>query len=432
MKIGKQILSLPPFFNLSHTGKIDIGYCMRTIVILLCLFLSLPHNLLYAQVEQDVFAVPSTLENNAKGKLMLHVDNLNFFQNNEFKTLTDGYSLPGLWIQPRLVLYPLENLKIEAGMHMLFYNGASHYPTRSYIKFLEYQNNDNKRVHIRPFFRAHLASKNQMFHLILGNLYGGSNHRLIEALYNPELNLTADPENGMQVLFKSKYLDADAWVDWQSFIFRNDNHRERFVLALSSLLRLNAPEKKLHWYIPLQIVGQHIGGEVQASPYHGVSSLANLGVGIGMKWNIGRKILKNLQAESHFVGYKQLTGTLLPIDNGYGWHNALSARLSNFSVQIGHMNSRKFVSILGSPYFGSLSDSAKPTVFRHSQMLYGKVEYSKRLKQIGSIGINLTLYQYFSGNGVNTDGDYVSNQSSTNVLTGIYLRVHPSLFLHQF
>lgn len=36
--------------------------------------------------------------------------------------------------------------------------------------------------------------------LILGNIYGGSNHGLIAPLYNPELNLTADPETGFQVL----------------------------------------------------------------------------------------------------------------------------------------------------------------------------------------------------------------------------------------
>lgn len=410
---------------------IQLEHMSKSTIVLLSLLLSLS-NELHAQIEQDVFTASTRLEENGKGKLMLHVDNLNFFQNNEFKTLTDGYSLPGLWIQPRLVFYPLENLKIEAGMHMLYYNGASRYQTGTYIKFPEYQNNEDKRVHIRPFFRAHLASKNQMFHLILGNLYGGSTHRLIEALYNPELNLTADPESGMQVLFKSKYFDADAWIDWQSFIFKNDNHRERFVLALSSNLKLNAPQKAVNWYMPIQIVGQHIGGEVQTSPYHGISSLANLGIGIGMKWNIGRKILKNIQAESHFVGYKQLSGTLLPIDNGYGWHNAVSTRLSDFYVKVGHMNSRKFVSILGSPYFGSLSDSAEPTVFRHSQMLYGKVEYSKRLKQIGSLGINVTLYQYFSGHGVNVNGEEIGSQSSTSILAGIYLRIHPSLFLHQF
>ena len=96
------------------------------------------------------------------------------------------------------------------------------------------------------------------------------------------------------------------------------------------------------------------------------------------------------------------------------------------------MNSRKFVSILGVPYFGSLSESAEPTVFKHSQMIYGKVEYSKRLKDIASLGINLTLYQYFSGKGIDADGERISSQSSASIVAGIYLRISPSLFLHRF
>ena len=106
----------------------------RGVVLLLCLLLPFASRL-SAQVEQDVFTFSPKPEKDCKGKLMLQVDNLNFFQNNEFKTLIDGYSLPGLWIQPRLVFYPLENLKLEAGMHMLYYNGASHYPTGTYLEY---------------------------------------------------------------------------------------------------------------------------------------------------------------------------------------------------------------------------------------------------------------------------------------------------------
>ena len=246
------------------------------------------------------------------------------------------------------------------------------------------------------------------------------------------MKLTADPENGLQALFRSARFDADAWIDWKDFIFKDDDHQERFVVALSSDIKLNDPQKPLHWHIPLQIVGQHIGGEVQADEHHGISSIANVAAGIGLTWNARRGVLKSISAESHFVGYKQLSGSSLPINDGYGWHNAVSARLGDFFVKAGHMNSRKFVSILGSPYFGSLTESAEPTVFEHSQMVYGKIEYSKRLKDIASLGINLTLYQYFSGNGVDADGERISSQSSASIVAGIYLRVSPSLFLHRF
>ena len=386
----------------------------------------------FAQIENDFDATSPWPGDDRKGRLELYADNLFFFQNNEFKTMADGYSLPGLWIRPRLVYYPLENLKIEAGAHLLFYNGAVRYPAGTYSDFPGYDGDDGKKVHARPFFRAHLASKDDKLHIVFGNIYGGSFHRLIEPLYNPEQNLTADPENGLQALFRSARFDADAWIDWKDFIFKDDDHQERFVVALSSDIKLNDPQKPLHWHIPLQIVGQHIGGEVQADEHHGISSIANVAAGIGLTWNARRGVLKSISAESHFVGYKQLSGSSLPINDGYGWHNAVSARLGDFFVKAGHMNSRKFVSILGSPFFGSMSETDGQAVFKHSQLLYGKAEYSKRLKRVGAIGINLTLYQSFPGSGIDATGETVGGGSQASIQAGVYLRINPSLLLHKF
>lgn len=67
--------------------------------------------------------------------------------------------------------------------------------------------------------------------IVLGNIYGASNHNLIEPLYNPELNLTCDPEAGLQLLYDSKAFDLDVWVNWQSFIFREDVHQEAFTVG---------------------------------------------------------------------------------------------------------------------------------------------------------------------------------------------------------
>ena len=85
--------------------------------------------------------------------------------------------------------------------------------------------------------------------LILGNIYGGSNHGLIAPLYNPELNLTADPETGFQVLAGAPWIDLDAWIDWQSFIFRDDTHQEAFTVGLSTRFKLNAPSSTFHCYV---------------------------------------------------------------------------------------------------------------------------------------------------------------------------------------
>lgn len=398
---------------------------------ILCLFLLVTSGM-NAQVEQEVFASSNQMLNNGKGKLILGIDNLNFFQNNEYKSIADGYSLPGLWIQPKLIFYPLSNLKIEAGAHILYYSGATHYPAGVYTNLPEQTESNHKNIHTRPFFRANLSSPNGIFHLVFGNLYGGSSHQLIEALYNPEQNLCADPESGLQILCQSAPIDADIWLNWQNFIFRNDNHKEQFILGLSSRIKFNSLTDNFHWYIPVQIVAQHLGGEIQAGDFHGISSLANAAVGFEAQWNIRHKILKKIIFESHFIVHKQLTGNLLPTDEGYGWHNALGMRLSNIHLKTGHMFSADFIPIIGNPFFGSLANMAEPDRFGHSHMIYGRIEYSKRLKQIGSLGINLTLYQYMPGTARHSSGVIFEANPSTSIQAGIYLRITPSLLLHKF
>ena len=247
---------------------------------LLCLLTALLPAIAQAQIQDEVFQRPYLLSAGDRQCLRLNIDNLNFFQNNEFKGNVDkGYTLPGLWLQPRVSYQPLANLRLEAGVHLLYYSGAKHYPSGGYqgLPYWQDANESNgKGLHARPFFRAQLSGFDNKLNLVLGNLYGGANHRLIEPLYNPELNLSADPESGLQVLFNLPCFDLDAWIDWQNFIFRQDNQQEQFTLALSSRIKF----KDSGWYIPVQLVAQHWGGEIQQGQYHGISSLLNAATGI--------------------------------------------------------------------------------------------------------------------------------------------------------
>lgn len=101
--------------------------------------------------------------------------------------LVCGYSL-------RDVFYPLKNIKLELGVHALIYSGAYKFPNYAYHDIAIWKGNQYQRgTHILPYFRAQLALSR--VNLVLGNLYGGENHRLIEPLYNPELNLTGRSGN---------------------------------------------------------------------------------------------------------------------------------------------------------------------------------------------------------------------------------------------
>ncbi len=61
--------------------------------------------------------------------LRVEVDALTFFRDNEYSSkLTKGYSLPGLWLEPKLVYTPLSQIELELGAHALIFNGANKYP----------------------------------------------------------------------------------------------------------------------------------------------------------------------------------------------------------------------------------------------------------------------------------------------------------------
>lgn len=126
--------------------------------------------------------------------LQLKVDNMFFFKDNEYDgNVQKGYSLPGVWIRPRLTYQPTRRLRLEVGLHALAYHGANKYPNYAYQDIGTWKGSQYQRgAHVLPFLRAQLKLKHA--DLVFGDIYGQSNHRLVTPLYDPELDLTSDPE----------------------------------------------------------------------------------------------------------------------------------------------------------------------------------------------------------------------------------------------
>jgi len=330
--------------------------------------------------------------------------------------------LPGFWLRGKAVYYPLENIKLEAGIHTLYYYGTKRYPAYAYTDIAEW-NPDSYQSGIRvlPFFRAHVTLSDH-FDLILGNIYGGSNHRLIEPLYNPELNLTADPEMGLQLLYKSAFMDVDTWVNWESFIFKNDTHQEAFTFGLSSRLKYNAPQSAFHFYSPVQVLAQHRGGEIDTIQTSSVHTLMNAAIGAGMEWNTDYRVFKKLKAELNVLGYYQQAGNLWPLDNGTAFHFALAANLSDFRVKTGYWKGKDFISLFGIPYYGSVSTVNRELVYEDPSTFYWGVEYTRTFGKGYAIGVDVDFYK------ISAVG--LSNKSAFSA--GVYFRVNPSFLLRKY
>ena len=104
--------------------------------------------------------------------LRVALDNLTFFRDNEYSScLTKGYSLPGLWLQPKFVLTPLSQVELELGLHALIFDGANKYPNYVYHDIARWKGTQYQRgAHLLPWFRARAAFR----HLTASAVSSGS------------------------------------------------------------------------------------------------------------------------------------------------------------------------------------------------------------------------------------------------------------------
>lgn len=391
------------------------------------------NSVLCAQISDKVYKTDYRIIPERKGELLVEIDNISFFKDDEYTgNFLKGYTLPGFWLQAKAVYYPLENLKMEAGVHFLRFWGADRYPNMAYLDIANWKGNSySKGVHVLPWFRAQVALSDHI-NIVLGDLYGGANHNLIEPLYNPELNMIADPEMGLQLLYNSSHFDLDMWVNWESFIFREDLHQEAFTVGLSSRYKLNDPTSRFHFYAPLQLLAQHRGGEIDTITTRSVQTLMNGAIGVGTIWNTGYSLLKNVNLEVDVAGYYQQAGDLWPLDNGYALYTRVSADISDFRVKASYWKCYDFVSMFGNPFYGAVSTCEAGTVFDNPSMAYVGVEYARVLAKGFSLGIDVDVYTHLPVTIQKIGQENIKTSSKTSFSAGIYLRINPSFLIKRF
>lgn len=404
---------------------------IRICLLFYCLLMT---QVVAAQISERVFKSDYYIDPEKKGQLSVELDNISFFKDNEYTgTIMKGYSLPGLWIQPKVVFYPLANIKLEAGAHLLRYWGATKYPSLAYQDIAKWKGNQFQHgFHAVPFFRAQMALSDHV-NIVLGDIYGGANHDLIEPLYNPELNLTADPEAGLQLLFDSRRFDLDAWVNWESFIFNGDTHQEAFTVGLSSRYKMNDPESRFHFYMPLQALVQHRGGEIDTIYSNSVQTLMNGAVGAGAVWNTGNPIFRNVNLEFDVAGYYQQAGIIWPHNKGTGFYVRASADIYDFRVKTSYWNSHKFISMFGSPFYGAVSTAREGVTYDGQSLVYLGFEYSRSFGKGFSMGVDVDIFQHLPVNMYEPgkEGTSISGRA-TSFSAGVYLRVNPSFLIKSF
>lgn len=385
-----------------------------------------------AQLDTKLYRSETKIDSLDQGKWLVELDNITFFKDNEYAgRLQKGYTLPGFWLQPKLVYYPLSNVKLELGAHLLRYWGADRYPDGTYQGIADLNSPTyQKGFHALPWLRAQVDLGN--WSLVFGDIYGKSNHRLVDPLYNSELNLTADPEAGLQVLYSSVHFDMDVWVDWQSFIFRDDTHQERFQVGFSSRFKWNSEESPFHAYLPLQVMAQHRGGEIDTIHVNSVQTLMNGAAGLGFVWNTEKLVLRRVGAEADFVFSYQQAGHLWPVESGTGYYLKAYADLKDFRVKAAWWRNYSFVSLQGNPFYSYLSVDEPGTQFRSTGMFCLGLEYARNLGHGIILGADADIYLHKPFEKLVSGEGWEHKSFSNSFSIGAYLRVNPSILIRHF
>lgn len=400
-----------------------IRFKNRTFYLIICFLLLLTGiKPAQAQMWNRLSTTDYRIDTSMVRSLRINVDNLTFFRDNEYSsTLTKGYSLPGLWIEPKLAYTPHRQIDFEVGLHASIFHGANKYPNYVYHDIGKWKGQQYQRgAHVLPWIRVRAQFKHLT--VVLGDIFGGQNHHLIEPLFNPETNLSQDPEAGFQLLWDRKHLHADTWLNWQSYIFKEDSHQEAFTVGASWKIFPGNTHKVWQWYIPIQLVIQHRGGE-QDTTSMGVQTIANAAAGAGISWTPhAHKVITRVFAEANAVMACQQSGNLWPFDNGTAIHATAGLSLwERLHFRGGYFIAPKhFVSLYGNHFFSTISLRDEKN-YDGLNTAYAHVEYCHTFAQKYVLGAEAEVFQCC-----------LPAHNETNFSFGLYLRVNPEIVIKRW
>ncbi|GHT61601.1 hypothetical protein AGMMS50239_12860 [Bacteroidia bacterium] len=386
-----------------------------------CLFAQTP-------VRESLFTDVYTIDSEKEGELDLCIDNISFLNNTETGgDIQKGYTLPGFRINPRLTYYPASMIKMEAGVSLLKYWGADKYPNYAYRDIPEWKASGYQLgFHLLPFFRAQIQPVPQL-NIVLGHIYGGANHGLIEPLYNPELNLTADPEMGAQIIHNSRVAHFDAWVNWETFTFKNEANNEVVTAGAATCFHITNPQSFFYLGVPIQAVVTHHGGEIDS--IDGVASLANGAAGLQFGFNFDNSAFKYLRLSLMGAGYKNFySEEPLLFKQGWAAYSNLNIRIWNLDLKMNIWRSGNFINLFGNPIFGNVSTSKENWNFPRIVVLNPGIKYEQEFGNGFHLGANFECHftpEFTMYDGVNP----IKTEKYSGWTTGVFLRINPSIVL---
>lgn len=327
---------------------------------------------LWAQLDNRTFIYSIAPDSaHAKG-LYLSFESLGFTKNNEyFNRIADGYTLFGFQTLPSLSFYPTEFIKVQAGVYLQRDFGA-----------LGYQE-------VMPTFQIQLKQGDIRY--IFGNLEGALNHQLIEPLYDFERIMYDRQETGLQALIEKEKFWLDAWVNWETMLYRGDSAQEEVSGGLS--MRYDLIEKgKWKLSTPVQFKVYHQGGQIDRSEAP-LTTLWNHALGLEAEYTLSEeKFFRKLQFSNYWVAYKDFSFEFQrPFTAGNAYYANLNLHTHKFDLMLSYWKGQDFLSYKGGLLYQSESTSFKRAPYLSPNRDLLIIRFIQNFEITPELGISLRI-----------------------------------------
>jgi hypothetical protein len=190
--------------------------------------------------------------------------------------------------------------------------------------------------------------------MLFGTLEGALSHRLIEPIYNFERIIRPRIEDGFQVKYVTNRIFLDTWIEWVNMIEFGDDALEEFNFGLSFNYQL-VDEPDLQVEIPLQLISNHRGGEIDTST-EPANTYFNLSGGIGFIFPFRHNTIKKIRINTYYAGFTTSEiSSGLPFHNGDGWFLNFTGELRWFDLMFSYWHGNQFFAPNGTPIYQSVS-----------------------------------------------------------------------------
>lgn len=367
-----------------------------------------------------------TLDTNT---VYLHIDGSTFFIDNEyFGDRLSGYTLPGFVLQPKVEWRLHDKVTLSGGFHWLYYWGARDYPASTAYGAYPVYDSASRPLHLLPWLQTRIRFKDNL-QLLLGCI-DADWHHLPLPLYNPESNLTGDPELGIELKYSNSWLQWDMWVDWNEFIWDLSPVPERFTAGLSGQLLHCCLFGHWDLYLPLHFIVQHEGGQ-NMSVSHNINNNFNAAAGLGVSREFSLHTYFDFSCR--VMWYHQHGNAAIPFSHGWGFYPEMSVGFNKWSFLASYWHGKDFVPLMGSWHFSNLSANTPGLTFDRTRVVTLQVGWNwPNNPEITSFNLTLygTLYHYLPSTGTFADGTTKEYGHRNQFSFGAILSFKPTIKLH--